>query len=46
MRYIYTIQKVKDKKYLLHKLQGVARKRHTVVTIFTTPPPFGAGRIN
>ena len=30
--------KVKDKKNLLHKWEGVARKRHTVVKIFTNPP--------
>ena len=30
--------KVKDKKNLLHNLEGVARKRHTVVKIFTNPP--------
>ena len=37
--------KVKDKKNLLHKLEDIAWKRHTVVKIFTNPPPFGAGRI-
>ena len=37
--------RVKDKKNLQHRLEVVARKRHTVVKIFKNPPPFGAGRI-